>query len=149
MAVAAPSNDTMAITLDHLPTLLAGDTKVKVAGVDGDGLLRGKLMSKEKFLSVAGSGFGMSSAVFGWDMHDELYTNDIPTELERKGFVDFLAVPDLESFRRIPWEADIPFFLLNFVDGGNTVPQCGRSMLRTTCRKLARENCKALAGGMY
>jgi glutamine synthetase len=149
MAMATPATDIMAITLDRLPTLLAGDTKVKVAGVDGDGLLRGKIMSTEKFLSVAGSGFGMSSAIFGWDMHDELYTNDIPTELERKGFVDFLAVPDLASFRRIPWEGDIPFFLLNFVEAGKTVPQCGRSMLKTTCKTLARENCQAYAGGMH
>lgn len=135
------------VTFDQLPALLANDTKVKVAGVDGDGVLRGKVISCEKFLSVAQSGFGMSSAIFGWDMHDELYTNDIPSELERKGFVDFLAFPDLNSFRRIPWEGDIPFFLLNFEQDGKSVIHCGRSMLRTTQKKLAQLNYKALAGG--
>jgi glutamine synthetase len=138
---------TAQVTLDQLPTLLANDTKVKVAGVDGDGLLRGKVISREKFLSVVQSGIGMSSAIFGWDMHDQLYTNDVPSELERKGFVDFLAFPDLNSFRRIPWEGNIPFFLLNFEQDGKSVPPCGRSMLRTTLKKLAALNCRAFAGG--
>lgn len=37
---------------------LQGDTKVKVAGIDADGVLRGKVMAKDKFLSAAKSGFG-------------------------------------------------------------------------------------------
>jgi glutamine synthetase len=33
-----------------------------------DGVLRGKIMSKNKFLSIAkGDGFGFASVVFGWD----------------------------------------------------------------------------------
>lgn len=44
-----------------LENILAGDHKVKVAGVDIDGIHRGKVISKDKFLSAANSGgFGMS-----------------------------------------------------------------------------------------
>jgi hypothetical protein len=43
---------------EELETLLEGDTKVKVAGIDADGVLRGKVMGKEKFLSAVKSGFG-------------------------------------------------------------------------------------------
>ena len=43
----------MGITKDQLEKLLKDDTKVKVAGVDIDGVLRGKFMSKSKFLSCA------------------------------------------------------------------------------------------------
>lgn len=41
--------------------------EVKVAVVDIDGILRGKYMQKEKFLSAAKGGFGFCSVVFGWD----------------------------------------------------------------------------------
>lgn len=40
---------------DELEKLLANDFKVKVAGIDVDGILRGKVMMKEKFLSIAKS----------------------------------------------------------------------------------------------
>lgn len=37
------------------------------AGIDVDGVLRGKVMSKSKFLSAAKSDFGFCGVVFGWD----------------------------------------------------------------------------------
>jgi glutamine synthetase len=41
-----------------LETELQDDAKVKVAGIDADGVMRGKIMSKDKFMSAARSGFG-------------------------------------------------------------------------------------------
>lgn len=135
------------ITAEDLPNLLANDIKVKVAGVDCDGILRGKVMAKEKFLGIAQKGFGFSSAVFGWDMQDVLYTTEANIAPADSGYVDFLAVPDLNSFRRIPWEDDIPFFLVRFVQNDKPVSADGRSMLRSICDKLAANNCKGMAGG--
>jgi hypothetical protein len=43
---------------EELEILLQGDNKVKVAGIDADGVLRGKVMSKDKFLSAVKAGFG-------------------------------------------------------------------------------------------
>ena len=40
---------------DELEKLLADDFKIKVAGIDVDGILRGKVMQKDKFLSIAKS----------------------------------------------------------------------------------------------
>jgi hypothetical protein len=52
------------LSLDELKTLLKNDNKVKVAGIDVDGVLRGKFMSKEKFLSaVSTDGFGFCSVI--------------------------------------------------------------------------------------
>jgi hypothetical protein len=45
-------------TLEELEAELKEDTKVKVAGIDADGVLRGKVMAKSKFMSAAKSGFG-------------------------------------------------------------------------------------------
>lgn len=56
------------VTLDNVESVLQKDTKIKVAGVDLDGLLRGKIISKKKFMSVVKNGFGFCSVVFGWGM---------------------------------------------------------------------------------
>jgi len=57
---------------DELPLLLADDDCVKVAGVDVDGVLRGKLISKDKFLAIARDGFGFASVLFAWDLQDQV-----------------------------------------------------------------------------
>ena len=62
----APSSKEPELTLDNYEQVLAKDTKIKVAGVDVDGILRGKIMSKQKFLSVVKDGFGFCSVIFGW-----------------------------------------------------------------------------------
>ena len=41
--------------------------KVKVAGSDIDGILRGKYIHRDKFFSAVESGFGFCDVVFGWD----------------------------------------------------------------------------------
>ena len=41
--------------------------KVKIAITDIDGILRGKYISVEKFLSVAESDTGFCDVIFGWD----------------------------------------------------------------------------------
>ncbi|KAF7552470.1 hypothetical protein G7Z17_g4311 [Cylindrodendrum hubeiense] len=136
----------MAATLENIAELLKNDIKVKVAGVDADGILRGKIMAKEKFLSSVKSGFGFSSAVFGWDMHDALFTNGVGMSSEGGGYADFIAVPDLTSFRRIPWENNIPFFLLHFLSENKPVVACPRGMTKSIVKKLSQENFKAWAG---
>jgi hypothetical protein len=43
--------------------------KVKVAVSDIDGVMRGKYLHKDKFMSAAEGGFGFCDVVFGWDMN--------------------------------------------------------------------------------
>ena len=137
------------ITLSKLPQVLQDDTKVKVAGVDTDGMLRGKLMSKQKFLSIAKDGFGFCSVIFGWDMHDQTYFKELKISNADNGYRDIIAVPDLSSFRRIPWEDDVPFFLVNFMDPDTKGPLsvCPRGLLQTMSSPLERKGWKAMAGG--
>ena len=135
------------LDMTNISKVLENDDKVKVAGVDGDGILRGKIMSKDKFLSTLKTGFGFSSAVFGWDMHDQLYTTDAKIASPDSGYTDFLAIADLGSFRRISWEDNIPFFLLNFTVDGAPVSVCSRSMLRSLRTELSAAGYSALAGG--
>lgn len=139
------------ITLKSLPSLLENDNKVKVAGVDVDGILRGKVMAKKKFLSIAADGFGFCSVIFGWDMHDEVYFKELKISNKDNGYRDIIAVPDLSSFRRIPWEDNIPFFLVSFrdPDADGPLSACPRSLLRTATERFESKGMSALAGAEY
>lgn len=144
-----PSPDPQDITVEALPSILADDNSVKLAGVDVDGILRGKLVSKKKFLSIAKSGFGFCSVIFGWDMHDQTYFKELKISNKENGYRDLIAVPDLTSFRRIPWEDNMPFFLVSFFDPDTEKPvsACPRQLLKTQVDKLAANGWGAMAGG--
>ncbi|MBS1667868.1 MAG: glutamine synthetase [Bacteroidetes bacterium] len=104
--------------------------KVKLAIVDVDGILRGKMVSFEKFKSIAEKGFGFCDVVFGWDANDIAYDNAKITGWHT-GYPDANAVIDLSSFRQVPWENGLPFFLADFRDPkGKDLPACPRSLLK-------------------
>ena len=84
--------------------------KVKVAITDMDGILRGKVISYEKFVSIVEKGFGFCDVVFGWDAGDVAYDNASITGWHT-GYPDSPATIDTASFRKIPWENDLPFWL--------------------------------------
>ncbi|CCU82270.1 glutamine synthase [Blumeria hordei DH14] len=136
------------ITVEALPKLLETDSRVKVAGIDADGILRGKVISKDKFLGVAADGFGFCSVLFGWDMHDRMYSKELKICSARNGCNDILARPDLSTFRRIPWEDNIPFFLVTFIDPVTVKPiiACPRGLLKCTINNLKTQGIQAMAG---
>src|SRR5688572_22872715 len=104
--------------------------KVKLAVTDIDGVLRGKVISFEKFVSVAEKGFGFCDVVFGWDAADVAYDNAAVTGWHT-GYPDAIATIDLQTFRQIPWENDLPFFLADFSgEKSNLTPVCPRTLLK-------------------
>ena len=104
--------------------------RVKIAVSDIDGVLRGKYISAEKFLSVAETDLGFCDVVFGWDMNDAAYDNASYTGWHT-GYPDAKLKIILNSFRKIPWENDIPFFLGEFIDAkGNPLAICPRQVLQ-------------------
>jgi glutamine synthetase len=139
------------VTLQNLARVLEDDEEVKLAGVDADGMLRGKLVSKKKFLSIARDGFGFCSVIFGWDMHDQTYFKELAISNRENGYRDLVAIPDLASFRRIPWEDNVPFFLVSFLDPDTREPvsACPRGLIRKASAGLEKMGYKAMAGGMY
>ncbi len=105
---------------------------VKVGVFDIDGILRGKYMSADKFLSSLENGFGFCDVVMGWDVKDQLYDN-----------VDFTgwhtAYPDAnvrlipESCRPLPFEDDGLLFLAEFEGPAESV--CPRGVLRRVLKR--------------
>ncbi|PFH59101.1 hypothetical protein XA68_12792 [Ophiocordyceps unilateralis] len=147
----AAAATTPSLTVAALPKLLEHDSRVKLAGLDVDGILRGKLVSKQKFLSIAEAGFGFCSVIFGWDMHDQTYGRELGVSNAANGYRDMVAMPDLGSFRRIPWEDDVPFFLVSFLDPDTRKPICAcpRGLLKTQLDRLRASGCSAMAGAEY
>lgn len=135
------------VTHQNLASILEHDNKIKVAGIDVDGVLRGKIIAKSKFLSSAKDGFGISSAIFGWDIHDQLYEKELDVCSSKTGYADFIAVPDLASYRRIPWEDNIAFFLIEFYRDGKRIAPDPRGLMKTVTEKLAANGTKAMSGG--
>jgi glutamine synthetase len=113
--------------------------KVKLAVTDIDGILRGKLVLLDKFLGIAEGGFGFCDVVFGWDSSDVAYDNVQYTGWHT-GYPDALAQVDANSFRQVPWDNNIPFFLADFVKkDGKPLEICPRQLLK----KIKSEALKA------
>lgn len=105
--------------------------KVKLAVTDIDGILRGKYISAEKFSSVIEKGMSFCDVIFGWDANDVLYDKDSVTGW-KTGFPDSPAVLDINTFRTIPWENDVPFFLGELNDAnGKPASFCPRQLLKS------------------
>jgi glutamine synthetase len=104
-----------------------GLSHVKVGVFDIDGILRGKYMSREKFISALDGGFGFCDVVLGWDLDDRLYDN-----VQFTGW--HTAYPDApvrllpHTCRELPFESGMLFFLAEFSPPAEEI--CPRAMLR-------------------
>jgi len=115
----------------------SGASKVKVAVTDIDGILRGKYLHIDKFLSAVNSGFGFCNVVLGWDSSDVCYDNVKYTGWHT-GYPDAKALLDLSTFRRVPWDNNVPFFLGEFVNDDNgPLLVCPRQLLKKILRDAA------------
>lgn len=107
-----------------------GIRHVKVGGFDVDGILRGKLVSLDKFWGSVEKGFGFCDVIFGWDSQDALYDNAKVTGWHT-GYPDTPSWIDLATFRVLPYEPDTAAFLVDFRDAdGKAHPACPRSLLK-------------------
>lgn len=107
----------------------SGVKNIKFAVTDIDGVLRGKLISTEKFLNALNDHIGFCNVIFGWDMNDAVYDN---TKVSgwHTGYPDSFATIDPDSYRKIPWENDKPFFLGDFSASEDMKDVCPRSLLK-------------------
>ena len=101
--------------------------KVKIALTDIDGILRGKYISVDKFLSAYNSNIGFCEVVFGWDSSDTSYTNSTYSGWHT-GYPDNKGKIVLSTFRKIPYEGDMPFFLCELI--GEPAYVCPRTVLK-------------------
>ncbi|ANB12340.1 hypothetical protein AWJ20_590 [Sugiyamaella lignohabitans] len=65
-------------------------------------------------------------------MHDRTYSKELTVSNAENGYRDLIAKIDLTSFRRIPWEDQMPFFLVEYYDSETNEPiaPCPRALLK-------------------
>ncbi len=97
---------------------------VKVGLFDMDGILRGKYMAREKFVSALEGGFGMCDVVLGWDSNDVLYDNVTFTGWHT-AFPDAPARIIPETCRELPFENNTLFFLCEFTPPADLIDPRG------------------------
>ena len=103
--------------------------QIKFAVTDIDGVLRGKVISKKKFLMSIAEGLGFCNVIFGWDMNDNCYDNSLLSGWHT-GYPDAYASIDLQTFRTIPWNEQMPFFLADFSLSKEISNACPRTLLK-------------------
>lgn len=117
---------------------------VKVGLFDTDGVMRGKYMSRDKFLSSLKHGFSFCDVVLGWDVKDQLYDNTQYTGWHT-GYPDAPVRILPASCREVPFEDGMLLFLAEFAGDAEAV--CPRAVLRRViehCRELGFEPMAAL-----
>ena len=84
-------------------------------------------------------------------MHDQTYFRELKISNSENGYKDLIAKIDLGSYRRIPWERNIPFFLVSFFDPDTdkSISACPRSLLRRVLGKVKKAGYGAMAGAEY
>ena len=115
---------------------------IKVGVFDNDGVMRGKYMGRDKFLSALDKGFGFCDVVLGWDSNDQLYDN-----VKYTGW--HTAYPDApvrllpDTCRPVPFEGDMVMFLGEFAEQAEAV--CPRAALRRVLAKADSMGYSAIA----
>jgi glutamine synthetase len=108
---------------------------VKIGVFDGDGVMRGKYLARDKFLTALDRNLGFCDVILGWDSNDQLFDNTAFTGWHT-------AYPDatvriLSATRReIPFEPRTLLFLGEFAGRAESV--CPRGTLRRVLERAAR-----------
>lgn len=105
---------------------------IKVGCFDNDGVMLGKYMAKDKFISALSSGFSFCDVVLGWDCQDQVCNNAKLTGWHT-GFPDAPMRIIPETARNIPFEDNMLLFLAEFSD--HSARLCPRNVLRKVAEK--------------
>lgn len=87
----------------------------------------------------------------GWDIHDTVYSRELLISNKDNGYRDILAKIDLTTYRRIPWEENVPFFLVSFLDPDTKEPLCAcpRGTLNKALKQAGKHGWECVAGVEY
>src|SRR5712675_663868 len=111
-----------------------GIEHVKIGVFDTDGILRGKYLARDKFVSALDKNLGFCDVILGWDSNDQLYDNTTFTGWHT-AYPD-AAVRVLPATQRdIPFEPKTALYLGEFAGRAESV--CPRGTLRRVLERAA------------
>lgn len=120
----------------------------KVGVFDIDGILRGKLINRDKFASALDKGFGFCDVIFGWDSDDQLYDN-VKFTGWHTGYPDAIARLLPETTRDLPFEFDGNGLLVLGEMSGAAETVCPRACLRRVLDRAKAMGYKVSASFEY
>jgi len=87
----------------------------------------------------------------GWDVHDAVYSQELLISNKANGYRDVIAEIDLSTYRRIPWEENVPFFLVSFLDPDTREPLsvCPRGVVSLVTKRSQALGWTPIAGCEY
>ena len=110
---------------------------VKVGGPDYDGIYRGKRLPADVFLDGVEHGYAQGDVLFGWDIAEDLVPGLRFTNWDT-GYADLRMIPDLATFRVVPWEDRVATVICDFVtESGDPVRVAPRYVLRRVLERAA------------
>jgi glutamine synthetase len=120
---------------------------VEILWPDHWGHARGKRIPAERFLEHAGGdGFAFCDAVLSYGVTGEAQDGTLLTGWET-GYPDLHAIPDLESFRVLPWRVGTGLVVCDVVDAeGALVRTAPRTVLRRIVEQLGALGFQARVG---
>jgi glutamine synthetase len=109
----------------------AGVETVKIGGADMDGVYRGKRVLAGPFLDgCRGHGFPQCDVIFGWDIAEQVI-DGLAVGTADTGFADIVMVPDLSTFRLVPWETGAAAVICDYItESGEPLDVSPRTVLR-------------------
>jgi len=121
--------------------------EVEVMWLDHQGHPRGKRIDADSFLDRArGAGFAFCNASLAWDVAGDVKSGLRHADWD-SGFPDFFAVPDLATFRPLPWRDGAGHVVSDLVDHhGQLVAASPRTVLRRAVDRLAALGYQARVG---
>jgi glutamine synthetase len=136
-----------------LKEIEAHDLKaVRFSFADQHGVLRGKTLAAGEAKSALERGVTLTSTLLLKDTaHRTVFPAFTPGGgvgmAEMQGAADLLLMPDVATFRILPWAPDTGWFLCDakFHDGRD-VPYCTRTLLRAALAKLDTQGFEFVAG---
>ncbi|HEX6819486.1 MAG TPA: glutamine synthetase family protein, partial [Ktedonobacterales bacterium] len=116
---------------------------VKIGGPDYDGVYRGKRLPADVFLDGMEHGFAQGDVLFGWDIAEQLVPGLRFTNWE-SGYADLRMLPDLATFRPVPWEEHVATVICDFVtESGEPVGVSPRHILRRVLERATEMGYRA------
>lgn len=133
---------------DQLRALIAerGLTHVKVGFFDLEGVMAGKYMSVEKFLSALDNDFAFCDVVFGWDVDNLLFDNVRLTGWDT-GYADAQVRLLPEQWRELPLENNSILVPAEVI--GRMAPLCPRQTLKRVLARASDMGFETFAGFEY
>jgi glutamine synthetase len=125
---------------------------IRVAFVDTHGMVRVRPIEARLFSQAARNGVPFTTALFAMDSANNIFQNVFAQDGgfgrdTMGGAGDMLALPDLATFRVLPWAHKCGWVLSDlYLKSGERCPFDSRLIMQTACDRLARQGLTYVGG---